>query len=99
MKISLIFEKKGKECRIPLTRKELGEIYDFLWSVWPAKGEKFLWDKKSTKAIASFQNKLMHAIHDILDGGRVYEWKDGKTSLLKEPHYVRGKPRWKSGRK
>lgn len=95
MKIALVFEQKGQRYTIPMTYKELSAIYGLIYSIWPAKGEKFLWSQKDTKTIASFQKKIEHGIHDVWFHGKMYEMKKGTFRLLKDPRYLHGKPRWK----
>ena len=95
MKIALVFERKGKRYRIPMTYKELRAISGLIWSVWPAKGEKFLWDRRDTKVIASFLKKIEHGIHDVWFDGKMYTMEKGKFTLMKARRYSHRKPRWK----
>lgn len=95
MKIALVFEQKGKQYKIPMTYKELHAVYGLIYSVWPAKGEKFVWNPKGTKTIASFQKKIEHGIHDVWFHGKMYVMEKGSLRLLQEPRYLHGKPRWK----
>lgn len=99
MKIKIKIEDKNKHIIIPLKKEEVRAIYDELWhsiSYYNEKYKKLPKDKKKEyEILANLQNKLMHLVHDIIDKGVVYSFKDNKSVREKKPIYVIKKPNWK----
>ena len=95
MKIKIVFEdKKLGVCEVPITRKELDDIYDIGFQLIPEKGDKIFGEKRT--GFWKFQERLGHIIHDILDKGLTYriEFKKGKMISHPEIHYWQ-KPKWR----
>lgn len=81
IKISIRIEKEDKYIEIPLKVKEIRKLYDI-----------YLFTREKIDSIAK---KLMFLIHDVIDDGTVFTYKNGKLVKLKEKHYIIRKPKWR----
>ena len=102
MRIKIVIEdKKKRRIEIPISLKEIRDVYDGMYICMDDKerAHKNLKLNKVDKGFFNFHNKLRHIIHDIIDEGRVYELKEKdklKFKLSKKRHYLVKKPLWKN---
>ena len=98
MKIKVKIEDKNKYLEIPISKKEVRELYDELWHMifyynerWKKLTKK---SKSAYKIILKFQDKLEHLVHDVIDKGIVYELGDNLKIKKRMVHYIKKEPRW-----
>jgi hypothetical protein len=100
MKIKLVISdsKKGK-IEIPITRKEINDVYDASYMI-DNDSWRTIKLNKCDKSWISFRKKIEHIIHDVLGDGKTYSMKKDKKNkvkfvLNKKKHYMVKKPKWK----
>lgn len=105
MKVSLLIEdkKKGK-IKVPVSLKELEDVYDGILICSDDNGTNYhnLKLNKVDKGFFNFHKKLSYLIHDVIHDGKVYELDDRKLDdrkklsfkPCKKRHYIVKKPRW-----
>ena len=103
MKVWLVVQQGNKEARISLGHREVRALYDVFYLVDECKQCQHLFELNHIdKALESVFPKLEHAVHNLIDEGRVFGWdaKTKKSYAIKRPHYVgKLRPRWKTLKK
>lgn len=106
MKVSLLFEHKGKIAKLPLSYKELSIIENTLHhNTHFVTGEEYhKMSKQDKKKVKEANNKyfglwwkFMIAIQDYYHRGKVFEYDTEKQKFIKckKPSFLDKKPKWK----
>ena len=91
MKVSFVAEHRGKKIIIPITKKELYNLYEWSEICCDSCGNLDL----NKMDLHSIQNKIGFLEHDVVGDGRCYKIKRDKFILQEKRHYLYKKPKWK----
>jgi len=89
MKIKLVVSKKEKYIEIPMSIKELGNLYDIIFTV------NYKWAKRNKIDLEKLSKKFGFIIHDVIYDGKVCEFENGKLKISKKKSFYKCKPKWK----
>lgn len=95
MKIRLSVEKSGKKASVEFTENQIRDMYDWFYMSEKCERCTRLMQINKVKIDSQLFQKFEHIIHDIIDDGRSYKFKNGKRHLCKERHYFVKKPQWR----
>jgi len=98
MKITITIEDKKKSkiriIKIPISKEELSALFGLGFMIADKEYYKLFKLNKINKPLDRFFRKVNFALNDVVNEGKIYSWKDGKSKLLKERWYLVKKPKW-----
>ena len=98
MRITIRVEHNGKFISVPISIRQLRDVYDALYMP-DENWHRNLKLNKVDKEVYSFHNKVEWLIHDIIDGGRMMRWQQPIYHVSindKKGKVIKQKGKWKS---